>query len=336
MKLKRSLRWFLVLCSLMAASTGLAGLSSCGSGGSGTAADIASFAANFYFYYIATPTFPLEQCENPDISAVHKMQCAYGTADQVVMVDYTTATPDPVTNVSILEQDEVATVMSEHKIGNEFTCASSAEASTCGADPENASCGPQDPVEAGTNGLPTGMTADWSGANSGGCGTWSTAMCNRVLGRTAGEVTQDEWNAIATAIGQSAAGGANMTGQGTYYEGQGYCVQAKKFNQGDYAEIQEKLDAGCDVKLFFWKREAGDTYANGHTETVTAATSTSATTNSWGQSATVSGGSDGGFSHTGGAFNDSSTKWPAGSTEVWVQYVCECSAFESFARWLGF
>lgn len=334
MKFRRHFRKYVLALFLLAAGAGLAGLHNCG--GSGAAAAIASFAANYYFYYIATPNFSLDNCANPDISATHKMQCTYGVNNQVLMVNHTTADPDPVTDVSVLEQADVPTVMNEKHIGNEFTCASAATDSTCGIDPEDTACNPPDATVAGTNGLPAGMDAEWAGASSGGCGTWSTAMCNRILGRTTGEVTRDEWNEIAGAIGQNATGGATITTQGTYYEGLDYCVQMKKFNSGDYSEIQEKLDQNCDVKLFFWKREAGETYTNGHTETVTAATSSSATTNSWGQSATVSGGSDGSFSHTGGAFSDSATKWPADSTEVWVQYICECSVFESFAKWLGF
>lgn len=331
-----------VFFSFLVVGIGSVGMpTGCGSGTSGGTITVASFSGNYRFYYIGGPDFDFAECEDPTIyeeilSETQKMQCAFGTTNQVLMVNDATETPSPDTDLTVLEQDEVPTAMEEQDIANEFTCGSSAEASTCGADPENAVCNVQSPSTAGTNGLPSGMDATWSGYGSGGCGTWATAMCNRILGRASGAVTKEEWNEIATGIGQNATGGSSQANQGAYYEGLDYCVEVKKVDKNDYSDLQEKLGENCDVKLFFWKRNADNTYSNGHTETVTAATSTSATTNSWGQSATVSGGSDGDFSHTGGAFSNSSTLWPAGSTEVWVQYICQCSVFESFARWLGF
>lgn len=194
----------------------------------------------------------------------------------------------------------------------------------------------------GTDSLPA-MDENWAGYGSGGCGTWATAMCNRILGESDGEVTQDEWNGIAGGIGQNAGGGSSMSNQSKYYEDMGYCVSEKKFggSEGDYQEMEDEIDDDCDVKLFFWSRNADGTFSNGHVETVTGASSESGscTTNSWGEEATVSGGDDGDFSHSrdGSAFRDAegNALWPADGTEVWVQYVCECSVLESIGKLLG-
>lgn len=195
----------------------------------------------------------------------------------------------------------------------------------------------------GTDSLP-GMDENWAGYGSGGCGTWATAMCNRILGKSEGEVTQGEWNDIANGIGQDANGGSRMSNQSKYYEDKGYCVSESKFggSEADYQEMEDQIDDECDVKLFFWTRNADGSFTNGHVETVTSADaeSGSCTTNSWGHEATVSGGNDGGFDHSrdGTAFRDGAGNelWPAGSTEVWVQYVCECSVLESIGKFLGF
>lgn len=197
----------------------------------------------------------------------------------------------------------------------------------------------------GTNLLPV-MDESWAGSQTGGCGTWATAMCNRILGiEDAGsEVDKDEWNKIAGGIGQNATGGSKQSDQSKYYEDQGYCVHDKGFSgsSDDYAEMVERINQGCDVKLFFWKRNADGTYSNGHVETVTEADANAKTakTNSWGKDATVSGGSDGGFDHSldGTQFQDGdgNEMWPAGATEVRVSYVCECGFFEGVAKALGF
>lgn len=198
---------------------------------------------------------------------------------------------------------------------------------------------------AGTNTLPT-MDESWKGYGQGGCGTWSTAMCNRILGLTDPdtEVTGDEWNGIADGIGQNDSGGSKMSDQSKYYEDKGYCVNEKKFggSEADYQEMADEINDSCDVKLFFWTRNADGSFSNGHVETVTSADagSRSCTTNSWGEEATVSGGNDGGFDHSrdGSAFQDAlgNELWPAGATEVWVSYVCECSVLESIGKLLGF
>lgn len=196
----------------------------------------------------------------------------------------------------------------------------------------------------GTNALPA-RDATWDGYGQGGCGTWATAMCDRILGETEAdsEVTKEEWNEIAGKIKQN-NGGSKMSEQSKYYEDKGYCVEEKKFGGGDadYDEMVEKIDDSCDVKLFLFKRNADGTYTNGHVETVTGADAgnNTATTNSWGKEASVSGGSDGDFGHSedGTGFQDSEGNplWPADSTEVWVQYVCECGFFEGIGKALGF
>lgn len=188
--------------------------------------------------------------------------------------------------------------------------------------------------------------ASWAGSESGGCGTWATAVCNRILGITDSdsEVTKDEWNDIAGDIGQNDSGGSKMSDQSKYYEDLGYCVNDKKFggSEADYTEMSEQIDNNCDVKLYFWKRNADGTYTNGHVETVTGADADNqtATTNSWGNQGTVSGGDRGGFDHSldGTQFQDSTGNelWPADGTEVWVSYVCECGFFEGLAKALGF
>ncbi|MBI2083743.1 MAG: hypothetical protein HYT76_09310 [Deltaproteobacteria bacterium] len=188
------------------------------------------------------------------------------------------------------------------------------------------------------------MDASWKGYENGGCGTWATAVCNRILGEAEGEVSQGEWNKIADGIKQNADGGASMSDQSKYYEDKGYCVTEKKFggSEADYQEMEEEMDDECDVKLFVWKRQEDGSFVNGHVETVLSVDpeSRSCTTNSWGVEADVQGGNDGGFSHSsdGETFQDSegNKMWPEDATEVWVSYVCECSLLDSLGKLVGF
>lgn len=233
------------------------------------------------------------------------------------------------------EYDDIGDVKEENDHPDAYSCA-------LPANPSDASTFTTD--GAGTNALPE-RDETWDGYGEGGCGTWATAMCDRILGETSAdeEVTKEEWNRIAEKIKQK-NGGSKMSEQSKYYEDKGYCVEEKKFggSDADYDEMVEKIDDSCDVKLFFFKRNADGTYSNGHVETVTEADASenSATTNSWGKEASVSGGSDGDFDHSedGESFKDSEGNklWPADSTEVWVQYVCECGFFEGIGKALGF
>lgn len=195
----------------------------------------------------------------------------------------------------------------------------------------------------GRNPVPEGYTA-WVGGAQGGCGTWSIAMCDRILGRTdpASQVTEAEWTAISTEIKLDPTdGSSNRYDRAAYYERRGYCVSEQRFDgtAEDYEALMEKVHSGtCDVKAMFYKRTAEGEYVNGHVEVVTGASNGGFLTNSWGHVASVYGGSAGGFSHSGdGAWmtdaeNPGGKVWPAGSTEVVVQYVCPCTAFESLGR----
>lgn len=191
----------------------------------------------------------------------------------------------------------------------------------------------------GRDGLPAGIDNTWSGYEKGGCGTWATAMCNRILGDTpASPVTKEEWNKIAEGIKQNADGGSFEEDRAKYYADKGYCVMDKRFDgtTAEYQELTQKHLDGCDIKLSFWHRKADGTYENGHVETVTGATQAGVTTNSWGKEAVIEGGSKGGFRHSedGKSFHDSAGNklWPADSTEVDVSYVCKCTAWESLVK----
>lgn len=233
------------------------------------------------------------------------------------------------------EYEDISAVKAENDHPDAYSCA-------VPATPSEASTFTTGGV--GTNALPT-RDATWDGYGQGGCGTWATAMCDRILGETDAdsEVTKEEWNEIAGKIKQN-NGGSKMSDQSKYYEDKGYCVEEKKFggSDADYDEMSEKIDDSCDVKLFFFKRNADGTYTNGHVETVTGADAgnNTAATNSWGKEAAVSGGSDGDFEHSedGTSFQDGEGNklWPKDSTEVWVQYVCECGFFEGIGKALGF
>lgn len=195
----------------------------------------------------------------------------------------------------------------------------------------------------GRNPTPPGYTA-WVGGAQGGCGTWSIAMCDRILGRTdaTSQVGEAEWTSISTEIKLDPTdGSSNRFDRAAYYQARGYCVAEKRFDgtPEDYAELQEKVHSGtCDVKAMFYKRLPDESYTNGHVEVVVGAANSGFLTNSWGHVATVEGGSSGGFRHSGdGAWmtdddNPGEKVWPPGSTEVVLQYVCPCTTFENLGR----
>jgi hypothetical protein len=200
----------------------------------------------------------------------------------------------------------------------------------CAAPDPNAP--PQDaPVSGGpgTDTLPVGIGPSWTGygPGKGGCGTWATAMCNRILGDTpAGPVTHDEWDRIAIDQKQDPnTGGTSPVDIASYYRDKGYCVAEKKFggSTADYQAMLDKFNEGCDLKMMFYKRNASGPYTNGHVETVTGVSLGGATTNSWGSQGIVQGGSNGGFSHSPQFHEPSGANvWPAGAPDVWVSYVC--------------
>ena len=294
---------------------------------------VASFSPDIrYFYSPSSPNADLS--ETPAIGLFVEL-----TSGLITPIDPEKNFPiDPDNEETFpthLEPDEIVDVKEENDHPDAYACAlpagpSAAQVFSTGG--------------AGTNGLPE-RDGTWDGYGEGGCGTWATAMCDRILGETEvdSEVTKEEWNDIAEKIKQT-NGGSKMSDQSKYYEDKGYCVEEKKFggSHGNYEEMVEKIDDSCDVKLFFFKRNADGTYTNGHVETVTGADAgnDSATTNSWGKEAEVSGGSDGDFDHSedGESFKDSEGNklWPEDSTEVWVQYVCECGFFEGIGKALGF
>ncbi|MBI4412481.1 MAG: hypothetical protein HY541_08360 [Deltaproteobacteria bacterium] len=294
-----------------------------GSTGTSSADAVAGFSTNDQYLYVPHNEEGVDSALYPSMSVLEEMM-------QGLVKVFDPARHYPINWEGddippLVTHEEVEEIMAENDQPNEYGCAL--------------------PVDAGTNSLPE-RDESWVGSANGGCGTWATAMCNRILGETDSdtEVTRDEWNDIADGIGQGEDGGSTMTGQSEYYEDLGYSVNNKKFSGSaeDYAEMVEKIDDGCDVKLFIWKRNADGTYTNGHVETVTGASADAetATTNSWGNEGTISGGDSGGFDHSldGTQFQDAEGNelWPAGATEVWVSYVCESGFFEGIAQALGF
>ena len=296
--------------------------------------DVASFSTNDEYLFVTDNGDFVDPSEFPSMYAL--MEMAYGFIKAFDPARHYPIDWEGDDIPPLVTHEEVEEMMLENDQPNEYACAIPADSTDS---PVFTTDG------AGTNALPE-RDESWVGSANGGCGTWATAMCNRILGVTDSddEVSRDEWNDIAGDIGQNEGGGSKMSDQSKYYEDLGYCVNSKKFSGSaeDYAEMVEKTDNQCDVKLFFWKRNADGTYTNGHVETVTEADADAetATTNSWGNEGTISGGDSGGFDHSldGTQFQDAEGNelWPAGSTEVWVSYVCECGFFEGIAKALGF
>jgi hypothetical protein len=189
----------------------------------------------------------------------------------------------------------------------------------------------------GVSGLPGNFPSPgFEGSGHGGCATWATAVCNRILGDTDpnAPVDQVEWNDIAKKIRQRpdsdllAPGGTFPPDIAKYYSDKGYCVASKNFSgsDADRKELGDKfVTEHCDVKLMFMDRIPPG--ANGHIETVTGITAKGIQTNSWGTDAYVLGGSSGGFSHSNPNF---AGLWPPNLTDVGVMYVCPCRTFQHF------
>jgi hypothetical protein len=186
----------------------------------------------------------------------------------------------------------------------------------------------------GTTSLPGNYPSPgFDGSRGGGCGTWSTAVCNRILGDTDPNkpVDQVEWNGIAKGIKQDPNGGSLPQNIDKYYRDKGYCVETKVYGgtTADQSELGKKFVSDhCDVKLAFLAANPTPppAFINGHVETVTGITSRGIQTNSWGTDGYVQGGTNGGFSHSNPHF---AGLWPPGSTAVIVSYVCKCSFFDA-------
>lgn len=191
------------------------------------------------------------------------------------------------------------------------------------------------------------MDGTWNGSRGGGCGTWATMMCNRILGDTPKDKkpSKKEWNDVAKKIGQDANGSSFVSGRAKYYEGKGYCASHETFGgaASDFKKAADMLNKGCDLKLSFWKK-SGTTFSNGHNEVVTGVRFTKdgkgyLTTNSWGKASTIKGGQNGGFAHSEdtpkGHFSGLRKGWPANSTSVTLEYVCKCDKLQSLAKFLG-
>ncbi len=199
-------------------------------------------------------------------------------------------------------------------------------------------------VEPGTDGydtvpfdieLTTGTEKIPDNVDAGGCGVWATAMCDRILGLRNGAVTQGEINSIAQEL-ETQDRATEVDNISRYYTSRGYCVTKERFggSAADYQKVADKLGQGCDIKLFFgkWSGQGDEKiYENGHGETVVGADANdnTITTNSWGSQATIRGGSDGGFDHSGDVegglrLEGEPELWPETHTYVSVQYVCTC------------
>lgn len=176
------------------------------------------------------------------------------------------------------------------------------------------------------------LDSSWKGSDVGGCGTWAVTQCNRQLGRISANtpVSKTEWNTTAAAVnGEDGASSTNDLAK--YYKQRGYCVEVKTFRgtSADYAQLAARLQKRCDEKFTFhsvnWLRQR----SNGHVETVVGASGNSATTNSWGAPAAVSGGTGRNFRHSdSNGIGKSYGRW---STLVTLISVCPCGEFSSSA-----
>ena len=240
----------------------------------------------------------------------------------------------------IINKEQVSNYMAEFSMPNQKRCLSSNDPIFDMAESPNF-------VSAGRNPVPK-RDATWHGSKGGGCGTWATMMCNRILGKTNAKAkpNKKEWNKVAKGIGQKANGGSNINGRADYYENAGYCSSFESFsgNTNSYKKMAKLIKKGCDLKLSFWKRKRNGGFTNGHVEVVTGVRISAkgkghATTNSWGKPATISGGNNGGFSHSEdnpkGHFSHLKGAWPVNKTEVVMEYVCKCSALENLLKIVG-
>jgi hypothetical protein len=283
-----------------------------GSSGNG---DVPSTSADILYLAVAPPAAG----SDPSDPVV-----AFQTANAGLTLVYDNSNPETPQVMCVHDDPGVHQKMAENDDPDAIGCMA---ASTVASEPGSVAVGP------GGETLPPGIGQTWTGyTQGGGCGTWATAMCNRILGDTpSGPVGEDEWNRIAIDQKQNPnTGGTSPVDIASYYRDKGYCVADQKFGGGtsDYQAMLDKFNSGCDVKMMFYKRGANGSYSNGHVETVTGVSLGGATTNSWGRQGIVQGGSNGGFSHS-PQFNDATgaNSWPANSTDVWVSYVCKCGTF---------
>ncbi|TNE97244.1 MAG: hypothetical protein EP326_11805 [Deltaproteobacteria bacterium] len=289
-----------------------------------------AFKKGYSFHYIAD----LPSGAQPR-SATELMQAEFG--NQVIVTKHN---GNQTSLYQVTNQESVPELMESLRFPNFKKCAVTPDPTTSVFDTPNY-------TSAGRNAFPAGVDGSWNGSSGGGCGTWATMMCNRILGKTNSGTapSRNEWNDVAGGIGQNTSGGSTISGRAKYYEGAGYCSSFEIFEgtTASYKKMAKHIKDGCDLKLSFWKKNPNGTLTNGHVEVVTGVNFTrrgvgSATTNSWGKPATVSGGNNGGFSHSedrvGGNFNPGGN-WPANSTVVAMEYVCKCSTLQSLAKLLG-
>ncbi|MCR9204387.1 MAG: hypothetical protein NXH75_07415 [Halobacteriovoraceae bacterium] len=286
--------------------------------------------SGYSFHYIAD----LKENTEPR-TPTQLMQAKYG--DQVVIVKKGILGRESV--LAVTHKEQAPQFMMELGIPNDQKCLTS-------FDPTSSRFETPNYVSAGRNAMPAGIDGTWSGSGSGGCGTWATMMCNRILGKTKAKKapSKKEWNRVARGINQDSSGGSFVSDRANYYENAGYCSSHEDFagDTASYKKMSDLIQKGCDLKLAFWKRNGNGTWSNGHVEVVTGVSISqrgvgSATTNSWGKTGIIRGGQSGRFSHSedrrGGNFNPGGN-WPANSTDVTMEYVCECTYLQKIAKLL--
>lgn len=241
----------------------------------------------------------------------------------------------------IVSQEEVPSRMAELEQKDDQKCMTT-------NDPTTSVIGIPNFVSGGKDAFPREANGSWSGygPGKGGCGTWATMMCNRILGKTPAKVkpSKGEWNRVARGIDQGEDGGSFTSGRAKYYEKAGYCASYESFSgkTASYKKMAKLMKQGCDLKLTFWKKLPNGDGVNGHVEVVTGVNISrngkgTATTNSWGKPATITGGEAGGFSHSEdhprGHFKPGGL-WPANNSGVRMEYVCKCTALQKLAKLL--
>ncbi|MDA0713187.1 MAG: hypothetical protein O2897_04285 [bacterium] len=168
-----------------------------------------------------------------------------------------------------------------------------------------------------------------------GCGIWATAVCDRVLGLENGPLTQKEWDNTYKNLG-SVNGVTPFYLIANYYQNLGFCSETKAIKgfPEEYQEMKDKIDRGCDLKLFFARKNNFwfSPWAYPHIETIIEVQIPKfgppvAITNSWGYPATVSGGTCTEFSHERNrafAGDGENFAWPPNDARVWLQSTCSC------------
>ena len=130
----------------------------------------------------------------------------------------------------------------------------------------------------------------------GFCFQWAIAVTDRILGKTEGKMTPDEWEAISkeTNKEQSKPGGTDWEYIYKYWENRGFSIESYPIGHdvcSPYYYAAQKIEDGCLVMVYMNRGKKA------HIETVVGIDGCSALTNSWGEEGHITTNNDS-FQHT--------------------------------------